>query len=108
MPMPTNGDQLSTDSDGKLELDTSSRAESNGGSGDLPHVVMAPDRTPKTLNPLTADQRQIGSLVAVIGRKIQRESWGTKPKWCVTRNRRNRGELKQWFRSFSRLQSAAF
>ena len=61
MPMPTNGDRISTDGDEKLELDTSGRAESKGGGGDLPRVVMAPDRAPKAVNPSTTDQQQIGS-----------------------------------------------
>ncbi|KAH9675929.1 NAD(P)-bd dom domain-containing protein [Citrus sinensis] len=59
--MLTNGDRISTDGDGKLELDTFGRAESNGGGGDLSCVVMAPDRAPKAVNPSMTDQRQIGS-----------------------------------------------
>ena len=59
--MPTNGDRISTDGDRKLTLDTSGRAESNGGGGDLPRVVMGPDRAPKAVNPSTINQRQIGS-----------------------------------------------
>ena len=59
--MLTNGDRISTDGDEKLELDTSGRAESNGGGGDLPRMVMAPDRTLKIVNHSTTDQRQIGS-----------------------------------------------
>ena len=59
--MPTNGDRISTDGDGKLELDTFGRAESNGGGGDLSRVVMVPNRAPKAVNPSMTDQRQIGS-----------------------------------------------
>ncbi|KAK9194767.1 hypothetical protein WN944_005474 [Citrus x changshan-huyou] len=59
--MPTNGDRISTNGDRKLELDTSGRAESNGGGGDLSRVVMAPDRASKAMNPSTTNQRQIGS-----------------------------------------------
>ena len=55
IPMPTNSDRISTDGDGKLELDTSGRAESNGGGGDLSRVVMAPDRAPKAVNPSMTD-----------------------------------------------------
>ena len=62
IPMPTNGDRISTDGDGKLELDISGHAESNGGGGDLPRVVMAPDRAPKALNLSTTDQQQIDFL----------------------------------------------
>ena len=61
IPMPTNSDRISTDVDGKLELDTFGWAESNGGGGDLSRVVMAPDRAPKVVNPSMTDQRQIGS-----------------------------------------------
>ena len=57
--MPTNGDRISTNGDGKLELDTFGRVESNGG-GDLSFVVMAPDQAPKVVNPSMTDQRQIG------------------------------------------------
>ena len=59
--MPTNSDRISTDGNGKLEFDTSDRAESNGGGGDLSRVVMAPDRAPKAVNPSMTDQRQIVS-----------------------------------------------
>ncbi|KAH9675927.1 NAD(P)-bd dom domain-containing protein [Citrus sinensis] len=83
--MLTNGDRISTDGDGKLELDTFGRAESNGGGGDLSCVVMAPDRAPKAVNPSMTDQRQIGS-----------------PRWL------NHGELKRRFCGFLRLQSGAF
>ncbi|KAK9222153.1 hypothetical protein WN944_010585 [Citrus x changshan-huyou] len=76
--MPTNGDRISTDGDGKLKLDSFGRAESNGGGGDLSRVVMAGNR----------------------GKQNSSDS--------VTGNRRNRGELKRQFRGFSRLQSAAF
>ena len=53
--MLTNGDRISTDGDGKLELDNFGRAESNGGGGDRSRVVMAPDRAPKAVNPSMTD-----------------------------------------------------
>ncbi|GAY60882.1 hypothetical protein CUMW_205560 [Citrus unshiu] len=58
IPLPVNGHRNSTDGDGKLRIESSSHAKSNGGGGDLPHTVMAPDRAPEVVNPSTADQRQ--------------------------------------------------
>ena len=58
IPLPVNGHRNSTDGDGKLITESSSHAESNGGGGDLPHAVMAPDRAPKVMNPSTTDQQQ--------------------------------------------------
>ncbi|KAH9667759.1 homogentisate phytyltransferase 1 [Citrus sinensis] len=58
IPLPVNGHRNSTDGDGKLRTESSSHAESNGGGGDLPLAVVAPDRAPEVVNPSTADQWQ--------------------------------------------------
>ena len=58
IPLPVNCHRNSSDGDRKLRTESSSHAESNDGSGDLPRMVMASDRAPEVVNPSTADQRQ--------------------------------------------------
>ncbi|KAL9422739.1 hypothetical protein AB3S75_034925 [Citrus x aurantiifolia] len=62
MPLLVNGHRNSIVSDRKLNNESLSHAESNGGGGDLPRAAMALDRAPKVVNSSTAQQRQIDSL----------------------------------------------
>ncbi|KAL9408589.1 hypothetical protein AB3S75_047044 [Citrus x aurantiifolia] len=58
MPLLVNGHQNSTNNDGKLKIESSSHAESNGGGGDLPCNAMALESNLETMNTQVADRRQ--------------------------------------------------
>ena len=105
IPLPVNDHWNSFDDDGKVRTESSSHAESNGGGGDLPRAVMAPDRAPEVVNRSTAKQRPRRQWLVENGRGKGKEQ---NPSAGFTGNLRNHGESSWRFRGTSTLRLVTF